>query len=135
MVPACVNRRAMNISKSAPESTEPLVGVADEGQAHLGSNVVASSSCLCTQSVAVVVLVDLVDREILGINVGLELRFERSANATQAIPLHAAEEWMLLDLIATVSSSSAAKTMLGVAYQPKGVSVQLQTYRKMIRNI
>ena len=67
------------------ESIEALVSVADKGQA--GGVLVLSRLCsLCPVSSAVVVLVDLVDREVLRVNIGLQLRLERCADTSQTIP-------------------------------------------------
>jgi hypothetical protein len=60
---------------------------------------------LGTQSGAVVVLIDLVNWEVLGIDVRLEFGLERRPNTTQTVPLNTAEEVMLFDLVCTVSTT------------------------------
>jgi hypothetical protein len=60
---------------------------------------------LGTQSGAVIVLIDLVNWEVLGIDVRLEFRLERRPNTTQTVPLNTAEEVMLFDLVCTVSTT------------------------------
>lgn len=57
-------------------------------------------------------LVDFFDGKVLSVNVGLELRLKRSTDAPQTIPLHAAEEGVLFDL---VGSANAAKSIVSIA--------------------
>jgi hypothetical protein len=71
---------------------------------------------LCSVGSAVVVLVNLVDGEVLGVNVGLELGLERCADASQTIPRDTAEKWMLPDLAGT---TDVAETMVGIANQAR----------------
>jgi hypothetical protein len=63
-------------------------------------------------------LVNLVDREVLRVDVGLQLGLERCTDASQTIPRNAAEEWVLLDLAGT---ADAAKAVVGVTNQAKEV--------------
>lgn len=99
-----VGRRKSLLSS---ESFETLVRVADERQAHLSGVLVAGLRSLCAQSITVVVLVDLVYGEVLRVNVRLQLRLKRSADPAQAIPLYAAEEGMLLDLVCAVCTTNS----------------------------
>lgn len=82
---------------SVLEGIEGLVGVADERQAHLcillGRDVLGVGA----MHGAVVFLRNFVYREIGNIDVGGELGFERSANASELVPDDATEEWMTLD--------------------------------------
>jgi hypothetical protein len=89
------------------QSLETFVRVANEGQAHLSGMLIASLCSLCAQSVTVIVLVDFVYREVLCINVRLQLGLERSANTAKAVPLDATEEGMLLNLVSTVGATDS----------------------------
>jgi hypothetical protein len=89
------------------QSLETLVRVADEGQAHFSGMLVASLRSLRAQSITVIVLVDFVYREVLRVNVRLQLGLEWGADATKAVPLHAAEEGMLLDFVSAVGTADS----------------------------
>lgn len=55
---------------------------------------------------------DLIDREVSGVDVGLQLWLERCADLAQRVPVDTIEEWVLLELGgATITS----KTVLWVA--------------------
>ena len=97
------------------ESIETLVCVANEGKAS-GVLVLSRLRSLCPVSSAVVVLVNLINREVLRVNVRLQLGLERCPDASQAIPRDAAEEGMLLDL---ARSANAAETVVSIADQAK----------------
>jgi hypothetical protein len=97
------------------ESIETLVCVANEGKAG-GVFVLSRLRSLCPVGGAVVVLVDLINREVLCVNVRLQLRLERCTDASQAIPRDTAEEGMLLDF---ARSTNAAETVVSVADQAK----------------
>lgn len=97
------------------ESIETLVCVANEGKAG-GVLVLPRLGGLCSVGSAVVVLVNLINREVLRINVRLQLGLERCTDASQAIPGDTAEEGMLLDL---ARSANAAKTVVSIANQAK----------------
>ena len=94
-------------------SVETLVGVADEGQRHLGGFLRLSAVLdgLGLEDRRVIGLVDFISGEVGRVNVGGEARLERCADATQAVKLDATEEGMVLDLVCT----STAKTVLRVA--------------------
>lgn len=64
------------------EGVKPFVGISDEWQAHLCRDIIASLRRLGAEGSTIIVLVDLVNGEILRIDVGLELRFEGSADTT-----------------------------------------------------
>lgn len=97
------------------ESIETLVCVANKRKA--GSVLVLSRlRSLCPIGSAVVVLVNLVNREVLCVNIRLQLGLERCTDASQAIPRDATEEGMLLDL---ARSANATETVVSVADQAK----------------
>lgn len=52
-----------------------------------------------------VVLVDLVGREVGDIDVGVELGFEGSADLAELVPDDASEEWVILDLLGSTCTS------------------------------
>jgi hypothetical protein len=69
-----------------------------------------------------VLLVNLINREILRINVTLQLRFKRRADTAETVPGDTSEEGVLLDL---VGAADAAKAVFGVTYQTiSNVSIQ-----------
>jgi hypothetical protein len=86
------------------ESIEALVCVTDEGQAG-GVLVLSRLRSLCPVSSAVVVLVNLVNREVLCINVRLQFGLERCTDASQTIPRDTTEERMLLDFAGTTDAA------------------------------
>lgn len=49
----------------------------------------------------VVGLVNLISREVGGVNIGLQLRLEWCANAAEGVEFNATEELVVLDLICT----------------------------------
>lgn len=64
-----------------------------------------------------VALVDLVGGEVGDIDVGVELRFERRADLAQLVPDHAAEEWVVFDLL---RAAGPAEAVGGVAEEAGG---------------
>lgn len=103
------------------EGIKTLVRVANEGQAHFSSHVLASLCSLSTEGGAVVVLVDFVNGEVLCVDVRLQLGLKRRADAAQTVPLHATEEGMLLDFVGAMGTTMAAQTMLGIADQARAM--------------
>ena len=89
------------------ESIETLVRVPNKRQTHLRAHVVALSGRLRAKHCTRVRLWDFVNREVLRVDVGLEFRFERSADATEAVPLHAAEEGVLFNLVTAADAAEA----------------------------
>jgi hypothetical protein len=94
-----------------PECIKPLVRVPNERQ----------TSCILIASLlrslrpvrrTRIILVDLIDGEVLRIDVRLQLRFKRCANAAEAVPGYAAEEGVLFDF---VGAADAAEAVFGVA--------------------
>ena len=75
-----------------------------------------------------VILIDLVYGEVLGVDVRLQLRLKWCADAAQTIPLHSTEERMLFDFVGTVGTTDTTETMLSIANQPT-ILVQRQTNR------
>lgn len=100
------------------EGIERLVGVPDEGQAHLGFLGVRHGTGLRTVNGAGVLLRNFVDWEVRDVNVRAETRLEWRANATQLLPDHAAEEWVVLDLRrTTMLATLATNTVLRVTQE------------------
>jgi hypothetical protein len=64
------------------ESIEALIGVADERQTHLSSNVIALLRSLGTQSGAGIILINFVNGKVLRIHVGLQFRLEWRTDPT-----------------------------------------------------
>ena len=98
------------------EGIEAPEGVADEGNLQMIGGIITCLSCLSTERRTRVVLIDLVDGEILSIDVGTEFGFKRRADAAQAIPLHTAEEWVLLDF---AGAPNATQSMFGITDQTR----------------
>jgi hypothetical protein len=119
----CVVATCRRARLSTPESIETLVCVSDEGKAG-GVLVLSGLRGLCPVRSAVVVLVDLVNREVLRVDVRLQLGLERRTDAAKAIPGYATEERMLLDLTGT---TNASKTVIGIADQTMASSVSNQS--------
>lgn len=65
---------------------------------------------------------DLVNGEVLGVNGGLQLGLEGSANAAELVPLNTAEEGVVFDLL---GAERATETVFSVADQTKLVSIEL----------
>lgn len=59
-----------------------------------------------------VVLVDFVNGEILGVDVGLEFGLKRGADTAEAVPRDAAEKGVLFDF---AGATKVAETMFGIA--------------------
>lgn len=76
----------------------------------------ATGKGLGLENGGVVRLVNLVRREVRGVNVGGETRLERRPNTAQTIELDTSEERVRLDILSTVFS----KTGFRVANQAKG---------------
>ena len=79
------------------ECIEGLVGVPNEWQTHLCILLCRHLFGLCSMHGTVVLLWDLIDREVANINVGRKFRLKRGPDLPKLLPNHAAEEWMLLD--------------------------------------
>jgi hypothetical protein len=119
----CVVSTCRRARLSTAESIETLIRVSDEWQAG-GVLIFPGLRGLCAVRSAVVVLVDLVNREVLRIDVGLQLGLEGRTDATQAVPRYATEEGVLLDLAGT---TNASKTMIGIADQTMASFVSNQS--------
>lgn len=100
---------------------EPLEGISKKGEAHLGAlflrpwhlAVAASSGLSGLQQRGIVRLVDLVRREVGGVDVGGQPGLEWCPDSAQTVELDAPEERMALDLV----RPSATETVLRVANQ------------------
>lgn len=101
-----------------------LEGVSDERQAHLGAlllrrrHLAASSTSSLLGSLeqsSVVCLVDLVRREVRGVDGRRQARLERCSDPAQAFELDTSEEGMALDLVC----AAPAETVLRVADQAR----------------
>lgn len=128
-IPCCIENRfsrerkrydRKNTALRSLESIKALVRITNEGQTHFSGKVITLLGRLRAQRRAVVVLVNLIDGEVLGIDVRRQLGLEGRADAAQAVPLDAAEEGMRLDLVGAVGAAVAAKTVLGVADESEG---------------
>ncbi len=114
----------MQPNLAALESVEGLVGVANEGQAHLGFLRVWHGAGLGTVNGTGILLGDLINREVRHIDVGTETRLERRTNAPKLLPHDAAEEWMVLDLsCAAMLAALAADAVLRITQE--AVTLQL----------
>lgn len=93
---------------------EPLESVTNKWQAHLGRLLGSCASAVVLDGLGleqscVVGLINLVGREVGGVDVGRQARLERSANATQAIKVDTAEERVALELMGTSPSKSVLR--------------------------
>ena len=81
---------------------------------------------MCTVHRTVVLLRNLVDREVADINVGGQFRFKRCSNFPQLVPEDTTEERMFLDLrCSVVSSTFFAQSVIGVTQEAVPVSLDL----------
>ena len=103
----------------APSSevvVKPLEGVSDKRQTHFGTLLLltladaALGRLLRLKQGGVVRLVDLVRREVGGVDVGRQTRLEGGADTPQAIELYTEEESVALDFVC----APAAETVLRV---------------------
>lgn len=85
---------------SGVEGIEAFVGVSQEGDIHLRHLISNLASSLCSLEMSSSIgLVDLIDREVGGIDVGREPGLEWCTNAAKAVEVNAAEEGVSLDFI------------------------------------
>lgn len=82
------------VHSCSPESIEPLVGVADEGQTHLRHVFLTQRVDLRAIGCRMIYLVDFIGWEVGDVDVGVEAGFERRADLAEAVPGDAAEEFM-----------------------------------------
>ena len=109
------------VLSSTTESVKAFVRVTDERQTHTGFLSTGSVSLRAELS-AGVSLWNLVDREILSVDCGLQLRFEWCADFTELVPDYTAEKGVLFDIR---SATDAAETVGRVANKARNIS---QTY-------
>ena len=74
----------------------------------------AQSVGLSLPSSSVIVLINLVDREISRVDVGRQPRLERSANLAKMVPNDTFEKGMSLDFCASHLTGLASKAIVGV---------------------
>lgn len=102
---------------------EPLEGVANERQTHLGRllhlGAAALLDSLSLEDGGIIRLVDLVCGEVSGIDVGCEPGLERCSDASQAVEVDTTEEGVTLELMRTTPS----ETVLGVAHHAAVIRV------------
>jgi hypothetical protein len=94
------------------ESIEPFVSVSNERQTHLCAQIVTLSRRLRSQCGTHIRLWNLIDREVLRVNIALELGLKWCADTTKTIPLDTAEEGVLANL---GSSPKSTETVVGIA--------------------
>ena len=81
---------------------KPLKRVSNERQTHISRVFFAQGFYLRTVLGRVVFLADLVDREVLYVDVGFEVRLEGRADGAKFVPFDAVEEGVGFDLLASV---------------------------------
>jgi hypothetical protein len=103
--------------RSSEVVIETLECVSDERQAHLGRLLGLSTLCHVPslEEGGIVGLVDLVGREICGVNVGRQAGLEWRTDSSKAVKLDAMEETVCLELL----SATTTQTVLSVANQAK----------------
>lgn len=92
---------------------EPLERVADEWQAHLGRFLdwaAAGLQGLSLENRSIVGLVNLIGREVGGVDVRGQARLERSSDAAKTVEFDATEKGVVLDLMRTTTT----ETVLGI---------------------
>jgi hypothetical protein len=101
-----------NLHSRPTESIKPLISIPNKRQTHLRTQIITLSRRLRSQSSTHIRLRNLINREVLRIDITLELRLKRSTNTTETIPLNTAEEGVLADF---GTSSKATETIICVA--------------------
>lgn len=106
--PRCKNP-VFHLSKVVIESFK---GVSNKWQAHLWRlfNLAALLQCLSFENGSIISLVNLVGREVGGVNVRCQARLEWSSDTTKTVKFDTTEEGMILDFVGTPPS----KTVLSV---------------------
>ena len=85
---------------SGAEGIEAFVGVSQEGDIHLRHLISNLAGSLCSLEMSSSIgLVNLIDREVCGIDVGCQPGFKWCAYATKTVEINAAEEGVCLDFI------------------------------------
>ena len=101
-----------------PESIKPLIRIPNKRQTHLRTDILTLCSRLRPQRRTHIRLRNLINREVLRIHIGGEFRFKGCADATETVPLNAAEEGVLFDF---VGAADAAEAVFGVVDEAGGV--------------
>ena len=114
-MPSSTCPQALPILSSRAETP---VRVPDERDHHLRRVVLAQLLRLRLPGGARVRLVDVVDGEVLGVDVGAQARLEGRAHVADALPLHAGEVGVGLDLGGAGAAAGVPEALLGVAEEP-----------------
>lgn len=110
-------RQREDVAQSSEVVVEALERVSNEGQAEFWALLLlrrgsgTPSGLLSLEQRGVIRLVNLVRREVCGIDGGCKTGFEGRTDAAQAVELNAAEEGVALDFVRTTT----AETVLSVA--------------------
>ena len=97
-----------------PKRIEPLIRIPNKRQTRRILILISRLRSLRPMRSRCILLVNLINREILRINVTLQLRFKRRADTAETVPGDTSEEGVLFDL---VGAADAAKAVFGVTYQ------------------
>lgn len=104
-------RNAMLVQNASSDHLSEVVikslkGIADERQAHFGRllGLATLLQGLRLQNRSIVGLVDFISREVRGVDIGRQPRFEWRPNAAKAVKLDASEKRVALDLMCSTSS-------------------------------
>ena len=126
--------RRISVSSST-ESVEALVCVADERQREGAllalAGAVQVGFRLSAQLCRVVHLRDLVDREVLRVDIALQLGLEGRADLAKAIPLHALEEGVRLQLYGALGFAEAVRRVADESV--RSASLSLTTVKMHVR--
>lgn len=105
-------------SLTALESIECFVCISNERKTHFSLLFIWHGTCLSTVDSAGVFLRNLVDGEVRHIDVRAESGFEWCPDVTKMVPNHAAEEWVVFDLVCTSKVATLfANAMFRVAQE------------------
>lgn len=111
---------------SGVEGIKTLVGISQERNVHLWNFISDLAGGLGSLEVSGrISLVDLVNGEVCGIDIGHKPWFKWRTNTTKTIKIDAAEERMSLDFVC----STSAKAILRVTNQTKKMSVTLRLFK------
>lgn len=135
LTPNSLLKQRLNAAQSSEVVVETLECVSNEGQAEFWAFLLlrrcsgAPSSLLSLEQCGVIRLVDLVRREVCGIDSGCKTGLEGRTDAAQAVELDAAEEGVALDFMST----TATETVLSVADKAYGKSASRAIRRNVLR--
>ena len=97
-----------------PKRIEPLIRIPNKRQTRRILILISRLRSLRPMRSRCILLVNLINREILRINVTLQLRFKRRADTAETVPSNTSKKGVLFDL---VGAADAAKAVFGVTYQ------------------